>query len=65
MASAKSVVNIKKSVKLIAGTILNKQQRRTYLNSMIDAEISYMASKNRKFSDPATSQKTNRDTSKE
>lgn len=58
MALAKTAVNIKKSVKLVAGTILNKDQRRIYLNAMIDAERAFMAGKNRKFSDPATSQKS-------
>lgn len=57
MALAKTAVNIHKEVKRIAATILDKGARRTYLNAMIDAEISYMAGKNRKFSDPATSQR--------
>ncbi len=57
MALAKSAVKIKKPVKTIAATILDKHQRSIYLKAMIDAEISFMAGKNRKFSDPATSQK--------
>lgn len=58
MALAKTAVKIKKPVKSIAATILDKTQRRIYLNAMIDAEIAFMSSKNRKFSDPATSQKS-------
>lgn len=58
MALAKTAVRIKKSVKLVAGTIINKAQRRIYLNAMIDAEQAFLASKNRKFSDPATSQRS-------
>ena len=58
MALAKTAVKIKKPVKIVAATILNKDQRNVYLRSMIDAEIAFMASKNRKFSDPATSQKS-------
>ena len=58
MALAKTAVKIKKPVKIIAATILDKKQRGIYLKAMIDAEIAFMASKNRKFSDPATSQKS-------
>jgi len=58
MALAKTAVKIKKPVKIIAATILDKEQRNIYLKSMIDAELAFMSSKNRKFSDPATSQKS-------
>lgn len=58
MASSKTVVNIKKPIKCVASTFVDKEKRNIYLKSMIDAEIAFMASKNRKFSDPATSQKS-------
>ena len=56
-----------KEYKRVASTILDKQARRTYLNLMLDAEAAFMAGKNRKFSDPATSQKPreNREAPKE
>ena len=57
MALPKTAVNLHKKYKRIASTILDKGVRRTYLNAMIDAEVAFMSSKNRKFSDPATSQK--------
>lgn len=52
--------NLSKPVKRIAGTILNKEQRRIYLKSMIDAENSQLTAKSRKWSDPAASQKSTR-----
>jgi len=57
MALPKTAVNLHKQYKRIASTILDKNARRLYLNAMIGAEISFMAAKNRKFSDPATSQR--------
>lgn len=57
MAQLKSTVNIKKTIKRVAATILDKAQRRIYLDAMISAEQTAMSSKNRKFSDPAVSQK--------
>lgn len=56
--ASKTPINIKKSVKLVAGSIYNKERRRMYLQSMIDAEHAFIASKNRKFSDPAVGQKS-------
>lgn len=56
--ASKTPINIKKSVKLVAGSIYDKERRRIYLKSMIDAEHAFIASKNRKFSDPATSLKS-------
>lgn len=64
MALPKTAVNLHKEYKRVASTILDKQARRTYLDLMIGAEESFMAAKNRKFSDPATSQK-NREVPKE
>lgn len=57
MAKTNSSFNLSKSAKRIAGTFVNKEQRRNYLNAMIDAEHSYIAGKSRKFSDPATAQR--------
>ena len=67
MALPKTAVNLHKEYKRIASTILDKQARRTYLDLMINAEESFMSAKNRKFSDPATSQKAreNREAPKE
>lgn len=56
--------NLSKSVKLIAGSIYNKEKRRIFIKSMIDAEASFIAGKSRKWSDPASSQKA-RDIPKE
>lgn len=49
-----------RSVKRIASTILDPHQRRIFLNAMIDAELSEISARSRKFSDPAVSQKPNR-----
>ena len=57
MALPKTAVNLHKEYKRVASTIMDKQARRTYLDLMINAEETFMAAKNRKFSDPATSQK--------
>ena len=57
MALPKTAVNLHKQYKRVASTILDKEARRMYLDAMIGAEVSFMAAKNRKFSDPATSQK--------
>lgn len=58
MAKTNSNFNLSKPVKRIAGSILDKHQRSIYLQAMIDAQASFTASKNRKFSDPAASQKS-------
>lgn len=60
MALSKTAVNLHKEVKRVMSTILDREARSIYKRAMIDAEISFMAAKNRKFSDPATSQKSNR-----
>lgn len=57
MAKTNASFNLSKSVKRVAGTILNKNDRRVYLDTMVDAEWSSIIGKSRKFSDPATSQK--------
>jgi len=53
-----SSFNLSKTTKKLAGGIADKHQRRIFLNMMIAAEAAYIAGKNRKFSDPATSQKS-------
>jgi hypothetical protein len=57
--------NLSKPVKYKLAGILDKTQRNIYKKMMIDAEASYAAGKNRKFSDPATSQRPSRETPKE
>jgi hypothetical protein len=60
MATTNSSFKLSKPSKNLAGGIQDKHQRRTFLNMMIAAEAAQAASKNRKFSDPATSQKPSR-----
>ena len=61
MALAKTAVNLHKEVKRVMSTILDPVQRSIYKRAMLDAEQSFMSAKNRKFSDPATSQKSKRE----
>jgi hypothetical protein len=56
-----SSFNLSKTSKKLACGIRNKQERRIFLNMMIQAESAQAAAKNRKFSDPATAQKPNRE----
>lgn len=57
MAKTNSSFNLSKSVKRIAGTILNKEARSVYVAAMIDAESAKLKAKSQKFVDPAVSQK--------
>ena len=57
--------NLSKSTKRIASTILNKEQRSIFLKHMIDAEDTFIRGKSRKWSDPASSAKANREVPKE
>jgi hypothetical protein len=57
MALTNSSFNLSKTTKKLACGIRNKHERRTFLNMMIQAEHAQIVGKNRKFSDPATSQK--------
>lgn len=50
--------NLSKSAKLISASILDRVERRTYIKAMINAESSFIAGKNRKFSDPAVAART-------
>ena len=60
-----SSFNLSKPVKYKLAGILDKTQRNIYKKMMIDAEATHAAAKNRKFSDPATSQKPNREVPKD
>ena len=60
MAKTNSSFNLSKTTKKLACGIQDPHTRRTFLNMMIEAESAQAAGKNRKFSDPATSQKPNR-----
>lgn len=60
MALTNSSFNLSKTTKKLAGGIQDKHTRRKFLDLMIQAEAAQAAGKNRKFSDPATSQKPNR-----
>ena len=51
MAKTNSTFKLGKMVKLTLATILDKDARRLYLKAMVDAQSSYMASKNRKFTE--------------
>lgn len=57
MTKTNSSFNLSKTTKKLAGGIRNKQARRKFLDLMIQAEAAQTASKNRKFVDPASSQK--------
>lgn len=63
MAKTNSSFNLSKTTKKLACGIKDKHQRRKFLNLMIEAEAAQAAGKNRKFSDPATSQKPNKEVS--
>lgn len=51
MAKTNATFKLGKMVKLTLATILDKDARRTYLKAMVDAQASYIASKNRKFTE--------------
>jgi hypothetical protein len=57
MAKSNSSFNLSKTVKYKMAGIIDPVARNFYKKMMIDAELSYAASKNRKFSDPAVAQK--------
>lgn len=58
MAKTNASFNLSKPTRRIAGTIIDKAQRRIYLNAMIDAEWTRLTNKSRKWSDPASAQKS-------
>lgn len=63
MAKTNSSFNLSKTTKKLACGIQDPHTRRKFLNLMIEAEAAQAAGKNRKFSDPATSQKFNKEVS--
>ena len=65
MAKTNASFNLSKTAKKLAGGIRDSHTRRVFLNLMIDAEATQAASKNRKFVDPATSQKPSREAPKD
>lgn len=65
MAKTNSSFNLSKTTKKLSNGIQDKHTRRVFLNLMIEAEAAQAAGKNRKFSDPATSQKSNKVTATE
>jgi hypothetical protein len=65
MAKTNASFNLSKTSKKLANGIQDPHTRRAFLNLMINAEATQAAGKNRKFSDPATSQKSSREAPKE
>ena len=51
MAKTNASFKLGKMVKLTLSTIYDKEARRIYLKAMVDAQQSYMESKNKKFSE--------------
>ena len=60
MAKTNSSFNLSKTTKKLACGIQDPHTRRKFLDMMIAAEAALIVGKNRKFSDPATSQKPSR-----
>jgi ABC-type taurine transport system substrate-binding protein len=63
VAKTNSAFKFGKMNKIKLANIDNPEARNVFRRAMVDAQASYMASKNRKFSDPSTAQKSNRPTS--
>ena len=51
MAKTNGTFKLGKMIKLTLATILDKTERRIYLNAMVDAKQSYLEAKNKKFSE--------------
>ena len=51
MAKTNAAFKLGKMVKLTLSTIDDKESRRLYLKAMVDAQQSFMESKNKKFSE--------------
>lgn len=60
MAKTNSSFNLSKTTKKLACGIQDPHTRRKFLDLMIEAEAAQTAGKNRKFSDPAVAQKSNK-----
>ena len=65
MAKTNSSFNLSKTTKKLACGIHDPHTRRKFLDLMIEAEAAQAAGKNRKFSDPAVTQKSNKGSSTE
>lgn len=57
---AKTLIQLPKAVKIVLASISDPVARSHYKKSMLEAEAAMIASKNRKFSDPAVAQKKDR-----
>jgi hypothetical protein len=57
MAKTNAAFKFGKMNKIKLGNILDPIARNLFKKAMVDAEANYVASKNRKFSDPASAQK--------
>jgi hypothetical protein len=58
MAKTNATFKFGKMNKIKLGNIQDATERSIFRRAMIDAQASYVASKNRKFSDPAATQKS-------
>jgi hypothetical protein len=56
MAKTNGTFKLGKMIKLTLATILDKTERRIYLNAMVDAKQSYLEAKNKKFSELRSAQ---------
>lgn len=65
MAKTNATFKFGKMNKIKLGNILDRTERSVFKSCMIDAQASYVANKTRKWSDPASQQKTNREAPKE
>jgi hypothetical protein len=61
MAKTNATFKFGKMNKIKLGNIQDPVARNIFKHAMIDAQSSYMSNKNRKFSDPASSQKSKRE----
>lgn len=59
---AKTIIQLPKEVKRQLSTIADPAVRAHYKKAMLEAESALLSSKNRKFSDPAVSQRRDRQT---
>ena len=57
MAKTNSTFKFGKMNKIKLGNIQDLEARRIFKKLMVDAQATYIANKNRKFSDPATAQR--------
>jgi hypothetical protein len=60
MAKTNATFKFGKMNKIKLGNIIDPVARSIFKKCMIDAQSAYMSGKNRKFSDPAVTQKPNR-----